>query len=126
MFKINVEEKELKITRGDKGIIELQIPIDDGYYEFVVGDKIVFAVYEKEGLDKAPLLYLEQEVVVPGTTFDISLTKENTRQISPIINKEKEFWYEIELNGDQTVVGYDDDGPKILILWPEGKGKEND
>lgn len=125
MFKINIQEKELKITRGDKGIIELQIPVNDGFYEFAIGDKVVFAVYEKEGLDKAPLLYLEQEVVVPGTTFDISLTKENTRQISPIINKEKEFWYEIELNGDQTVVGYDDDGPKILILWPEGKGKEN-
>lgn len=124
MFKI--KNDNIYITRGNKGTIELKIPIDGGFYNFNIGDKIIFSVYEKEALDKDPLLYLEQTVVNAGDTFDISLTKSDTRKISGLNNEEKEFWYEIELNGDQTVMGYDDEGPKILILYPEGKEKEND
>ena len=30
-----------------------------------------------------------------------------------------EYWYEIELNDKQTIVGYEE-GPAILYLYPEG------
>lgn len=35
-------------------------------------------------------------------------------------SKPIEYWYEIELNGDSTIIGYDNDGAKKLILYPEG------
>ena len=119
MFKID-EDKTINITRGDKATIELKIPIDDDYYEFSVGDRIIFAVYEKKGLDKTPLLYLEKEVTVAGKSFDIDLTSDNTR-LGELENKVQEFWYEIQLNDDQTIIGFDEDGAKKFLVYPEGK-----
>lgn len=49
-------------------------------------------------------------------------------KIGEYISKPKEYWYEIELNPEtypQTIIGYDEDGPKVLILYPEG-GDYND
>jgi hypothetical protein len=34
-------------------------------------------------------------------------------------NRFLRFWYEVELNGSDTIIGYDLDGPKQLILYPE-------
>lgn len=34
-----------------------------------------------------------------------------------------DYWYEVELNPEteaQTIIGYDEDGPKIFRLYPEG------
>ena len=36
------------------------------------------------------------------------------------MNKPVEYWYEIELNNEHTVIGYDDNGAKIFMLFPEG------
>ena len=41
-------------------------------------------------------------------------------KIGEMLNKQVEYWYEIELNNDETIIGYDDDGAKKLILYPEG------
>ena len=41
-------------------------------------------------------------------------------KIGEMANKPIEFWYEIELNGDSTIIGYDEEGAKRLILYPEG------
>ena len=52
----------------------------------------------------------------------IRLRREDTK-IGDIIHKPVKYWYEVELNPDtepQTIVGYDDDGPKIFTLYPEG------
>jgi hypothetical protein len=35
-------------------------------------------------------------------------------------NIQQEYWYEITLN-DEVTLGYDSDGPKVLILYPTGK-----
>lgn len=31
-----------------------------------------------------------------------------------------QYWYEIQLNKEQTILGFDDKGPKMFILFPEG------
>ena len=36
-------------------------------------------------------------------------------------NKATEFWYEVELNDNDTILGYDKQGPKRMIVYPEGK-----
>ena len=113
MFKIDGDT--INITRGDKGVIELTI---EGY-TFAAGDTIEFRVYERKGLDKLPVLTKEIEVKKEGTSVDLELTAEDTK-IGDIKNKATEYWYEIELNDNQTIIGYDENGPKKLMLYPEG------
>lgn len=113
MFKI--EGKTIKINRGDKGVIGLNIPD----YQFQVGDVVTIGVYEKKGLEKNSKLFKTINVETQCEELEIKLTKEDTA-IGEIINKEKIYWYEIELNNETTIIGYDEDGPAELILYPEG------
>lgn len=113
MFKIDGDT--IHITRGDRGVIELAI---DGY-TFSIGDSVELRVYEKKRLDKLPVLSKEIEITEAGPTIDIELTEEDTK-IGDMENKAKEYWYEIELNDNQTVVGFDEEGAKKLMLYPEG------
>lgn len=113
MFKI--EGNTIHITRGDKGVIELAI--DD--YTFSVGDKIEFRVYQKKALDKTPVLSKTVTVSQEDTIAEIELTSEDTT-IGEMENKVREYWYEIELNDNQTIIGYDEEGVKKFMLYPEG------
>ena len=65
------------------------------------------------------------EVTEETTTVNISLESDDTK-IGNLVNKPTKYWYEIELNPDttpQTIVGYDLDGEKIFMLYPEGDDK---
>lgn len=131
MFKINKETKEIQITRGDIGCIEVSSKNEDGsLYEFQVGDIVRFKVFKAKDCD---CVELQKDVVVEvaGTTMNIDLTKEDTR-IGDLIDKSVPYWYEIELNPDtapQTIVGVEyneetkKDEPKIFRLLPEGADK---
>lgn len=110
-----IDGDTINITRGDKGIIELTI--ED--YIFSAGDIIEFRVYEKNGLDKLPVLSKKITVTEESTSVQIELTSEDTK-IGNIQNQSRKYWYEIELNDNQTVIGYDANGAKTLILYPEG------
>ena len=72
--------------------------------------------------DEALLLkrYIVEE---PAEEFEFTLSAEDMK-FGDLINKPTDYWYEIELNGDQTVIGYDDEGAKILRLFPEGSEVE--
>lgn len=113
MFKI--EENTIHLTRGDKATINLTIQD----YTFKVGDTIEFRVYNKRELDKQAILTKEVTVENEADNIDISLTSEETK-LGEIVNKPITYWYEIELNDNQTIIGYDEDGAKELILYPEG------
>lgn len=122
MFEIDTD-KTIHINRGDIGMFEFA-PTDKATgqpYVFKTGDVVRFTVCEKGDYGSVVLL---KDVVVNGetTAVDIALTSEDTR-IGEIINKEKEYWYEIELNPDtapQTIIGHDKEGPKLFMLYPEG------
>lgn len=113
MFKI--ENDEIHLTRGDKCIIGLSIPD----YTFKPEDYILFKIYRKKELNKESVLSKKVIVDAETTEVEINLTSEETR-IGELINKAEEYWYEIELNGEQTIIGYDENGPKKLLLYPEG------
>lgn len=126
MFKI--ENKEIHLTRGDIACIEVKALNTDGTeYTFQVEDVIRLNVVKKKDYSS---IALQKDVVVtePTTSVDINLTSEDTR-IGDVINEQKEYWYEIELNPDtkpQTIIGHDADGEKLFILYPETKGEIND
>lgn len=119
----------IKINRGDILPIKLKIPVYieneegepvfDHYYQFQVGDKIDFSVYKRRRMSKDALLLKEIIVSEEAEELNFILTSEDMK-IGPLINKPTEYWYEVELNDKQTIIGYDDAGPKVMLLYPEG------
>lgn len=115
-----IDGTTIKLNRGDVLNFTLTLSSSSGEpYVFQDGDKVVFSVYNKNKMsDNAVLL---KEFVVSGSqqSVEINCTKEDTK-LGDLINKPVEYWYEVELNNEYTVIGYDDDGAKILMLFPEG------
>ena len=114
-----IEGSTILLNRGDVLNLTLSIMNDDEPYTFQVGDTIVFSVYGKNALNNEPVLTKEITIVEEGSTATISLTSEETK-IGEYLNKPIDYWYEVELNGQYTVIGYDENGPKVLKLFPEG------
>lgn len=118
MFKI--ENNQIYLTRGDSCTISLSV--ED--YTFKEGDTITFSVYKKKTLEEQPILNKSITVSQETDNVDIELTSTDTK-IGDIKNYPVDYWYEIELNDNQTLIGYDEEGAKILKLYPEG-ADEND
>jgi pyridoxine 5'-phosphate synthase PdxJ len=119
MFKI--EDETIHITRGDIATISIAAKNGNKKYTFSQGDLLRFKVTEKNKCDSVKIV--KDVLVAEETTeVDISLTQEDTK-IGDIINRPTEYWYEVELNPDtnpQTIIGYDEEGAKIFVLYPEG------
>lgn len=113
MFRI--EDNTIHLTRGDKAIIVFSI--DD--YKFEPTDVVRFAVYLEKKLNQPPLFEKIITNIPDEEGVEIVINTEDT-QVVEMANKPIKCWFEIELNDNQTVLGYDEDGPKLLILYPEG------
>ena len=115
-----IEGTTIKLNRGDSLSLNLSITLEDNSnYTFKVGDTIVFSVYNKGKMNEDAVLLKEINVLEQSESLSISLTNEETK-IGELMNKPLEYWYEVELNNQYTVIGYDDTGAKLLILYPEG------
>lgn len=124
MFKI--EGTTIHLTRGDVALIEVKAKSGDGSdYTFQKDDLVRLNVFKYKDCG-CVVLTKETKAEIETTNLDISLTSEDTT-IEELINKPKTYWYEIVLNPDtneQTIVGYDENGPKEFILYPEAKEGE--
>lgn len=122
MFKV-YDDYTIAINRGDVGCIDVSAKVsDDESYMFTSNDVVRLRVFEKNHHEKVVLVKDADPVVGQTETVSICLIKEDTK-FCEIINKPKEYWYEIELNPDtdpMTIVGYDDNGAKVFKLFPEG------
>lgn len=123
MFWIDENDNTtIHLTRGDAAILKTELEDEEGNVQtFNAGNVIRFTVTDK---GRCGRVFLQKDVTVNEETTEvrIPLTRDDTK-IGEIINKPKDYWYEIELNPDtapQTILGYDDDGAKILKLYPEG------
>ena len=125
MFKIN-EDMSIYVTRGDIALIDFCVTDKDGKaYTFKNGDVLRFKVFEKKGCD-CVVLQKDFPVAESAESVELLLSGEDTK-IGELIHKPKDYWYEVELNPTtmpQTLVGYDEDGAKVLRLFPEGKDVE--
>lgn len=115
-MKINAD-KSIEINRGDAGTIILKNKSGN----FEVGDTIKFSIVERKNYNNL-VFQKEYTVSEESNVFNIFLESEDTR-IGEIISKPVVYWYEIEYNGNQTLIGYDDKGAKELILYPEAPEK---
>ena len=109
------------VTRGSQCTITLKVNPKEITEDtvFKVGDTVSFAVYGQKKLNQPPLLYKIIEINNDSNVVDIPLTSDDTK-IGEMVNKPIKYWYEIELNDKITLVGYDNNGPKIFVLYPEG------
>ncbi len=124
MFTID-NDMTINVTRGDCGKIDVSATVDDAVYVFSPGDILRLKVFEKKNCENV-VLKKDFGIEVNATTVTLTLTGKDTK-FGGIINKPTNYWYEIELNPEtnpQTIVGYDDDGPKLFCLHPEGKEVE--
>lgn len=124
MFVVN-DNLSIFLTRGDIATIEVSAKSNDSDYQFLSGDVVRLRIFEKGHHDS---VVLQKDVTVETETSVVSifLSRDDTK-LGGLINKPLDFWYEIELNPDtmpQTIVGYDNSGPKVFRLFPEGDDKE--
>lgn len=134
MIAIDNETKTIFITRGDAtqknfNRLAFTFPIynfetkQEEDYVFQLDDKISFVVVEKKGYTKTEVLRKDYTLrdlgyTEPSTMPEIILTEEDTK-LFDLINKAKTYWYEISLNDNTTILGFDDEGGKKLIVYPE-------
>lgn len=126
MFKIDGTTKQISLTRGDAAAIDITAKNPDGTdYAFLVGDIVRFKVFKNKDCG-CVVLQKDTEIKEQSTTVKVDLTKADTK-IGEIISKPSAYWYEVELNPDtnpQTIIGYDEDGAKVFMLYPEGGDNE--
>lgn len=124
MFEINKETKTISVTRGDAAHISFGANRRDGSpYKFVKDDIVRLKIYEKNYCGKV-VLKKDVSPTEESTSVNIVLDSSETR-LCGVISKPVDYWYEISLNPDtpraQTIIGYDESGPKIFRLYPEGR-----
>ena len=124
MFKIS-EDKTIHLTRGDVANITVSASTSDGAYTFKVGDVVRLKVFKRKDCS---IVMLQKDIEVTEETqaVDIFLNSEDTK-FGELISKPKNYWYEVELNPNtmpQTIIGYDEEGEKLFVLYPEGSDVE--
>lgn len=118
MLRID-SDKTIHLTRGDEGTITVSAKEGTSDYTFTVGQKVSLIVVPKNGYSQGSVIRKDIVVATEGTTVDIPLTDEDTK-IGGMIDRAATYWYDIVIDDTQTIVGYDEDGAKKLILYPEG------
>ena len=120
MFKVN-DDLSIYCTRGDAVGFNVAAENNGIEHIFQSGDVVRLKVFEKKACNKV-ILQKDFNAVGNTTKVEIELTSEDTKIGDPI-SKPVDFWYEVELNpltSPQTIIGYDEDGPKVFRLFPEG------
>lgn len=121
MFKIN-DDKSIHLTRGDMANITVSAKLKDGtLYTFQPGDIVRIKVFKRRDCG---CVEIQKDTLVEEETTEVNLHLEGTEtKIGGIISKPANYWYEVEVNPDtapQTIIGYDDEGEKLFVLYPEG------
>lgn len=111
----------ISATRGDVVFFSVTAEDDGVSHIFKQGDTLRIKIFEKKGCDKV-VLQRDFPVLEDTEQVEVFLSEEDTK-IGESINKPKDYWYEIELHttgGPRTIVGYNEDGPAVFRLYPEG------
>lgn len=137
MIAVGEDKQTIYLTRGDITDkfhkIAFCYPIwnfetqQEEMYTFQLTDKIAFVVKQKKGYTKKEVLRVERTLaemgyVEPTQYPELILTEEDTKAFN-LANKRTIFWYDIVLNDTTTILGYDQDGGKQLIVYPEAREK---
>ena len=135
MIAIGEDRQTIYLTRGDVTDkfhkVAFYYPIynfatkKEEKYKFKLSDKIAFVVKEKKGYTKKEVLRIEKTLaemghVEPTEYPEIEITEEDAKAFD-LLDKKKTYNYDIVLNDSTTILGYDMDGAKKLIVFPEAE-----
>ncbi len=112
MTEIDKDTKQVYHQRGDK----LVYPIE---YDFKKYDVISFAIYSARKLNEKPIVFEKFTIDKDCDSYTIEIDFE-TMKIGNMLNRKKDYWYEISLNDEKTLVGFTDETPAYFTLLPEG------
>lgn len=134
MITVDKDGTTIRVTRGDAtGIYNNKLAFCCPYIDMKTKEKkemtiklndvISFVVYEKKGYTKKEILRKNYTLRQIGyrketTTPELPLEEIETKQF-PLANKPATYWYDIVINNKYTVIGYDEKGPKKIIVYPE-------
>lgn len=122
MFKLN-DDLSIYATRGDTVFFKVGANVGDTGISFVFhpGDIVRIKIYGKKD---PSMVYLCKDFTVTEESESVMVyLGHKDMHFGELISKPTDYWYEVELNPDteaQTIIGYDEDGPKIFRLYPEG------
>ena len=122
MFVLN-DDNSIYVTRGDGLYFDFYADDNGKNYKFKPGDVLQISVAVKKDMSS---VVLQKRFPVEDYTENVRiyLTKRDTR-IGGVISKPTDYWYQIRLNPDdetpQSIVSYDEDGPKLFRLFPEAE-----
>lgn len=124
MFVVN-DDLSIYLNRGDMLFFNVSAK-DHGYpYTFKPGDIVRISVTAKKDVTD---VYIQKDFPVHEATRTVFIYLEGYEtKIGDKISKYRDYWYEIVLNPDtlpQTIIGNNEDGPKIFRLFPEADDKE--
>lgn len=131
---IAVEGTTIHYTRGDAtkkdyNTLAFEYPIfnhatrEEEKYKFQLDDKITFVVINKKGYTQEEILRKEYTLrdigyTEPSEVAELPLTEDEMKNF-PLSNKRQTFWYDIVLNDTTTILGFDNEGAKQIIIYPE-------
>lgn len=134
MITVDKNGTTIRITRGDAtGGYNNKLAFKCPYIDMKTKEKkemtiklndvISFVVYEKKGYTKKEILRKDYTLRQIGyrketTTPELPLEEIVTKKF-PLTNKPVTYWYDIVINNKYTVIGYDDKGPKKVVVYPE-------
>lgn len=124
MYKLN-DDQSIYVTRGDIVFLSVSATNNGEAYTFQPGDVLRFKVVGKKDCE-AVALQKDFPVTAHCQVVELFLDERDTK-IGDVISKPVDYWYEVELNpfdNPQTIIGYDEDGPKVFKLFPEGDDVE--
>lgn len=123
MFVVN-DDMSIYVTRGDTVYLKIKANKNGASYTFRPGEVLRIKVFEKKNCEK---VVLQKDFPITAVTQGVeAILDGNDTKIGGVISKPTDYWYEVELNPDtnpQTIIGYDEDGPRLFRLYPEGKDK---
>jgi hypothetical protein len=133
---IAIEETTIHLTRGDAtgdtyNKLAFNFPIfnfgtkQEENYKFKPDDKITFVVMNKKGYTTEEILRKDYTLrdlgyVTETEIAELPLTAEETKKF-PLSNKAQTFWYDLILNDSTTILGFDNEGAKRIIVYPEAE-----
>lgn len=126
MFVIN-KDSSIYVTRGDIVYFTVRAKQNDVPYVFKSGDVLRMKIFAKKDC-KDVVLRKDFTVEAEAESVVLHLSGKETK-IGSIISKPTVYWYEVELNPEtypQTIIGYDEEGPRVFMLFPEGRDMNGD
>lgn len=111
---LRIQNKNIHLTKGDT--VQIKLSSDRA---FSIGDVIKLSVVDVGNMGQ--IIFSKTFTLTASSLIAVlEIEGSETREaFTDVVNKPKQYWYEIQLNDDVTLVGYDSYGPKLFYVYPE-------